>query len=145
MGIECAHIFVTKAEPCHHAWTELLDEDIGALNELGQFRAVHLVLEIEVHTDLAAIEHDESRAFAVDHRRKTPRILASGLFDLDYLRAGFSEHQGGQRPRKQGREVNDKKTGQRLHKCTLAKSRELRLLAGHLPRPAPLGAAFALL
>src|SRR6516165_966809 len=78
MGIECAHIFVTKAEPCHHAWTELFDEDIGALNELGQFRAVHLVLEIEVHTDLAAIEHDESRAFAVDHRRKTPRILASG-------------------------------------------------------------------
>ncbi len=73
----------------------MLDEDISALDELSQFRAVRLVLEIEAHAGLAAVQHDKGRAFAVDHGRKPPRILTPGLFDLDHLCPGFCEQQGG--------------------------------------------------
>ncbi len=43
------------------------------------------------------------------------RVLAVRPFDLDYLGAGFRQHEGGQRPRQQRGEIQDEYAGQRLH------------------------------
>src|SRR5712671_8217715 len=71
-------------------------------------------LEIEHQAPLAAIKQSEERALAVMARRIGAHLLAAWPLDLDYLGARLGEHQGGERPRQQGREVEHDQARQRL-------------------------------
>ena len=55
--IDLAQRLGAETEPRHHAGPELLDQDVGALDQRHQPGAVALVLEIEHQALLAAIEH----------------------------------------------------------------------------------------
>ena len=49
---------------------------------------------------------------------KSPRVLTAGLLNLDNLSACLHEHQRCQWPRQQRAEIENQKTGQRLHEIT---------------------------
>src|SRR6185312_11622234 len=87
--IERAHVGVAETEPRHHAGTELLNQDVGAHEQRLELFAVGLALEIDRKHALAAVEHGEGRALAVEHRWKAPHVLAARALDLDHLGAGF--------------------------------------------------------
>ena len=59
-------------------------------------------------------EERESRALAFPGRLEAPHVLAARPLDLDHLRTRLGEHQGRQRTRQQGREIEDQKTSERL-------------------------------
>src|SRR5512132_113816 len=46
-GVRGRHLYGTETEAVHHAWTEVLDHDIGHRDELPCRFAVGLVFEIE--------------------------------------------------------------------------------------------------
>ena len=104
-----------ETEPRHHAGPELLDQNVGALDQRHQPGAVGFVLEIEHQALLAAVEHGEHRALAVEARLVAAHVLAARPLDLDHLRARLGEHQGGERPRQERGEVEHQDVGERLH------------------------------
>jgi len=85
--------FVSEIEPLHHAGPELLDQDVGALNQRHELIAGLWALEIENQTFLAAVELREHRALAVEARLVVPHVLAARPLNLDDLCAGFGHHE----------------------------------------------------
>jgi hypothetical protein len=85
----------------------LFEQNVGALDEIDELAAVGLALEVAHHAFLAAVQQREGRAFAGHHRRERAHALAAWALDLDHLGARFRQHQGGQRPRQQGGEIED--------------------------------------
>ena len=96
----------------------MLDQNVSSFKQRFKLSAVGVVLEIERNGFFAAIEHGKGCALAVDQWRKTPRVLTARLFNLDHLGACLHEHQRCQWSRQQRAEIENQKTGQRLHEIT---------------------------
>ena len=64
-----------------------MDEDVGIGEQVAQYRAIGLLLEIEDQRLLAAIERDVPRAHGLAARggRAVAEHVAAGGFDLDHL------------------------------------------------------------
>lgn len=79
--VEHLHVFVAEAETADHAGPEILDQNVGPLDDAACDAQVFRVLEIERDRLLAGVRGNERRTHAVEagHRRnKRPAIgLAS--------------------------------------------------------------------
>src|SRR5690606_24268386 len=96
--------------------TELLHQDICALQERVEPLSFGRVLQIQLDALLAAVEHGEIDALVTPARLVATHLVAPpGAFDLDDLGACLGQYQCGQRTRKQGREVEHDNALERLH------------------------------
>ena len=110
--IDRAHRFVAEPEPIHHAGTEILDQDVGDLDQPFQDFDSARAREIERDAPLAAIGGIEDRG-ALDrlhlrrrHRERTaPPVEVMRVLDLDHVGAHLGEHLADQRPRPSHRDV----------------------------------------
>src|SRR5262249_15903455 len=105
-----------EPEPRHHAWPELLDDDIGALHQGLQPTPLSGVFQVKGDTALPAIEQREAHAVAPPFGRTAAHLLAARRLNLDNLRAGLGQQQRRQRPREERREAEDKQTFKRPHR-----------------------------
>jgi hypothetical protein len=106
VGPDGADVVIAEAEPGHDARPELLDDDVGALDQRAQPRARGLVLQVQRHAFLATVEHGEIGAVGAPFRAVGPHLLAAaGALDLDDLRAGLGKEQSRHRPRQERAEV----------------------------------------
>ena len=90
--VELAHHRFTKSHAIHRSWPEVLQQDVGTLDQIKEdfFAAVRL----EVHRDrpLAAIAGKESRSHFIDGRPDMTHLLTGGRLNLDYLGALIRQH-----------------------------------------------------
>jgi hypothetical protein len=94
----------------------LLDDDIRAFDQGLQPGPFSSVFEVDGDAALAAIEQREAGAVVPPFGRTAAHLLAARRLDLDHLRAGLGQQQRRQRPRQQGREVEDEQTFKRPHR-----------------------------
>src|SRR5262249_24261340 len=107
-GMELVHRQVVEPEPLHDARPELLDDDIRAFHQGMQPDPLSGVFQVNGDAAFPTIEQREARAVAPPFGRTAAHLLATWRLNLDNLRAGLSQQQRRQRPREQGREVEDK-------------------------------------
>ena len=121
-----------EPEALEDAGAEVLDEHVGAVDELQQHLAVGLGLEVEGDGLLVAVGGEEVRRLAVvlgaDERRPPPAgvVAAARGLDLDDAGAEVAHHHRGVRPGQGTGEVDDQDAVQR---------------AGHGPHPGRTSAA----
>ena len=114
VGPDRADVVIAEAEARHDARPELLDDDVGTLDQRAQPRARRLVLQIERHAFLAAVEHGEIGAVGAPFRAVGPHLLAAaGALDLYHFRAGLGEDQSRHRPRQERAEIENGDARQR--------------------------------
>ncbi len=83
------------AQLFHRAGPEVLDHDVGLLEQLLEDLAVGIGLEVERDALLAAIDRGEIGRLAVDEGTVGARIVATlGRFDLDHPCAHLGHQQG---------------------------------------------------
>ena len=102
-----------EAEPLEDAGAEVLDEDVGPVDQAQQDVAVGLVLEVESDGLLVAVGGEEVRRLPVARLADegwSPAagvVAVSGGLDLDHPGAEVAEHHRGVRPGQGAGEVDD--------------------------------------
>ena len=112
-----AKIFISKTETLHHAWRKILDQNIGCPQQPPQDPGTTGGFQIDDHTALVAIHHQEGRCLVTDLRgHGRAGVVALWRFlDLDHIRAHVGEHERARRPSHDMGEINDFQSGQRAH------------------------------
>ena len=89
---------VRQAKAVEHTWTELLEQDVVALDHPEQGDARARLLQVEARAPLAAVEREEGRRGVPDERRRQPQVVARPgvlhLVDLAPRSASTSEARG---------------------------------------------------
>jgi hypothetical protein len=99
-----------------YTWSEVLDQNIGALDQLGQDPTALVGLEVEREAPLVAVEHREIEAVdAWDVAKLGARyITAARQFDFDNVGAEPGEDLGATRTGLNVGQVENADAGQRL-------------------------------
>ena len=84
---------------------EVLEQDIGARDELEQDRAAFILAQVELDAALAAVVGDEIGA-VLPAAEIAERIAAIRMLDLENVRAQVRQHHAGQRRRDHGAELD---------------------------------------
>jgi len=76
---------VVEAEPRHRTRAEVLDNDVGLVDQLAENSPAFGGLEVEREAFFVAVDTEEVRAFLADERwSPSPGVVApAGLLDLD--------------------------------------------------------------
>ena len=119
-GVVGADAVVVEPEPRQAPRLEVLDEDVGPPGELAGRRPVVVVLEVQRHRALVAVDPEVVRRDAVAHRRAPrPGVVAAGRLDLDHLGAEVGEEHrrvgAGEDPGEVGDEEPGERTGPVRH------------------------------
>src|SRR5215831_4078988 len=118
-GIELGHRRIVEPEPRHDARPKLLDDDIRAFDQGLQPGPFSSVFEVDGDAALAAIEQRKASAVVPPFGGTAAHLLTARRLDLDHLRARLGQQQRRQRPRQQGREVEDEQPFKRPHRTIL--------------------------
>ena len=89
--LQLAQPFVAEAHLVHDPGAEILQDDVGGLDQRGEDLLAALVAQIEAEAFLAAVVDREIDALAAHQRRRLAGFLAAQLFDLDDLGAEVGE------------------------------------------------------
>jgi len=113
-----------EPESGHRPRTEILDDDIGSLDEPLECRLPRGMLEVEGDAALVPVDREVVRRHAVLVRgRPAPRLVAGPrLLDLDDLGAVVGEHERAVRTGERPGQVDDADAMQ----CALGRSRTVR-------------------
>src|ERR1700687_1566438 len=105
--INRAHSLVGEAKARERAGAEVLDDDIGPLDEPFEHAFAIGVLEIDRHAALVAIDREVVGRDAPDAGRQpfARLVTGPGHLHLDHIRAVVAEHQRAVRTRERAREV----------------------------------------
>ncbi|MNT37806.1 hypothetical protein D3C72_1739620 [compost metagenome] len=127
--IDLRHIRIAKPQPVHHTRPELLEQDVGLLDQ--RHKAVDRGRRFQVDGDgfLAPIEQHEVGTVRIRLGLVGPHLVATnGSFELDDLGPGLGQQQGTQRSGQQGAEIQHLHPSQRLRHGvpTLARSAATR-------------------
>src|SRR5205807_3755948 len=102
---------VIEPELREAAWAEILDQDVGRLNQLPQRSRTGGGLQIERDAFLAPVQLEEKAAAAVDERAPAARVVSMfRFFDLEHLGAHVAEHHRAERTRDDTREIDHAQT-----------------------------------
>ena len=108
LGILRVQRLPAVAQLLHRAGPEVLDHDVGLLEQLLEDLAVGVVLEVERDAFLAAIDRGEVGRLAVDERPIGAGVVAAlGRLDLDHPRAHLGHQQGAVGAGEDARQVDD--------------------------------------
>ena len=134
-GVERPHRGIAEAQAIEDARPEVLEEDVGALEELAEHLLASRVLQVQGQAALVGIEREVEEAVGVRAipERVTRDIPAAGLLDLDDVRPEPGQHLAARRPGLIVREIDDANARQRA-------AHRLRPPAAPPPRPRTGGA-----
>ncbi|KAG0771912.1 hypothetical protein G6F22_016106 [Rhizopus arrhizus] len=106
---------VIQPPPGHRAGDEVLDQDVGVLQQAQQDVAPACQRQVQPDRPLAAVDGGEVGrvALRVDGRPQRAGLVAARRFDLDHVRALVSQHLGAQRTRQYPGQVDDPNALQR--------------------------------
>ena len=99
-----------EAEPLHDSRAEILQHDIGTVDEFPEDLEILLVLEVELEAALVPVPQHERRRLALEERRRAAHRIALGTLDLDDVGAHVGELHAAERAGEMGREVEDDQT-----------------------------------
>ena len=108
LGIPLVQRVPAVAQLLHRAGPEVLDDDVGLLEQLLEDRAVLVVLEVERDRFLAAVDRGEVGRLAVDERAVGAGVVAAlGRLDLDHPGAHLRHQEGAVGAGEDARQVDD--------------------------------------
>ena len=103
-----------ETQPLERAGPEILDQDVGAIDQLQQLGLAGLGLEVDDDRALVAVPDHEGRAFAAHEGRHATRIVAAvGPLDLDDVGAVVGQQHRAVGARQMARQVHDREPLQR--------------------------------
>ena len=111
--IQRAELFIAEAEPADDAGTKVLHDDVGAACQLFHDAASFIGAEVERDRALAAVEDVEKTGKSVAAAAYVPLDVADQALHFDDGSALIGEQCSGQWPRNDGRQIEDRKAGQR--------------------------------
>ena len=99
----------TEPEPLHQARSEILDDDVRALDQPADERRSVRRREVGRHGPLVAVEREEVGGVVSGERRSPmPGVVAfAGALDLDHVRAEVCKEQGAERTGQDAGEIDD--------------------------------------
>src|SRR5580658_7434673 len=105
---------VIQPEPRHHAGGEILQYNVGTIDDLARDPPPLLLLQIERDAFLTAIGPQIRRALLLRHHWAYPPeiVAAVGLFDFDDLGTEIGEEHGAERPSDEVAEIGDSDAGE---------------------------------
>ena len=105
---------VADAPFVERARLEILDQDVGALQQLHQHGAPAFGGEVEPDRTLVAVDADEiGRVFAVERRSPVAHLVAGGRLDLDHVGAVIGENLRAIGSAEHPREIDHAQSGHR--------------------------------
>ena len=108
LGILLVQSVPAVAQLLHRAGAEVLDHDVGLLEQLLEDLAVGVALEVEGDAFLAAVDRGEIGRLAVDEGTVGTGVVATlGRFDLDHPGAHLGHQQGAVGSGQDAGEVDD--------------------------------------
>ncbi|MNN21727.1 hypothetical protein D3C81_1350590 [compost metagenome] len=116
--IRFAQRFVSQSEPLHHAGAEVLDDDVGTIDQLAHNADALGRLQVHGNRTLVAIDALEIAAVVAQRvvfteRAGEARAVAGHGFDLDDVGAVVGQDLRAERAGEHLREVDDAQAGQR--------------------------------
>src|SRR5207253_2403878 len=113
-GVDRRQGVVAEAEALHGARPEILDEDVGALDEIPEDVGAFRGLQIEREIPLVAVDDEIRRRLPALVRRPGPRLVArAGVFHLDDVGPHVGQQHAAEGPREDTREIDDTDTVER--------------------------------
>ena len=104
-GIRGREDVISQSKLLHDAGPVILEQHVGAGDELEQDRSALVRAQVELNAALAAIVGDEIRTVLL--AAKGPeRIAALRMLDLDHLRAEVGQHHARKRSRDHGAQLD---------------------------------------
>ena len=108
---------IAEAEPPNGARAEVLDHDVGGVNQLPENLAAGVALEIQGKAALVPVDTQVVGADVVDERWSPgARVVPlAWLLDLDHLGAHVAQQHGAVGPGHDPGQIDDTNSVQRLH------------------------------
>ena len=102
------NLLIPKAPLLHGTWLEVLQQDVGALEQTQQHLARLGLRQIQPEGTLVAVDTDVVGGIAIVERRApVPGFIAARRFDLEYFGAVIGQHLGTIRPAQHPGQVDD--------------------------------------
>src|SRR5207249_4238958 len=98
--VQARQVIPADPEPVHDTRAEVLDDDVGAADEVEEYLAARCALQVEYQRALAAVPADEAEELE-------PERIAARRLDLDDVGAELGEQQRTERTRDEIAEVED--------------------------------------
>src|SRR6266702_458174 len=124
---------VAEAKTVHHTRPEILDQNVGLLDQLVHQLDCVGALQVEGEAALSRIKLTEIGAVAVPERRPQTHVIALGRLDLDYLRADIGEQPCTIRARQYDRKIEHAHAGEWRGRGFLL----LHAICSYLDNPSP--------
>src|SRR3954470_9062218 len=107
--VELVQVLPREAETVHHARAEVLDQDVGAVDQLAEDLLALVGLHVEGEAPLVAVEHREVERVHVGQIAQLGAgdVTAARLLDLDDVRSHPGEQLGADRTGLHVRHVDD--------------------------------------
>src|SRR5438876_795990 len=113
-GVDRRQGVVAEAEALHGARPKILDEDVGALDEIPEDVGAFRGLQIECEIPLVSVDDEIRRRLPALVRRPGPRLVArAGVFHLDDVGPHVGQQHAAEGPREDTREIDDTDTVER--------------------------------
>ena len=116
-GVDLANRLISQAQPLHHAGPEILDDDVGARDELLHQREIPSILKVRGEAALVPVDRMEERAVALHLKIREieppAELPAVRPLDLNDGCAEIGESQGARRPREELAKVEDEEPVER--------------------------------
>jgi len=100
--------FITQAQTLHHPGAKLLEHDVVFAQQLLDDLQRFGLFQIQRQTALVAVQISVAGRDTAIMRRQHPQQIHTGWrFDAQHLGAHVRQQQRGERPRQQGREIEN--------------------------------------
>ena len=129
LRVHAAQIVIAQAEFIEIARAIIFHQHIGDRRELADDLLPFLRLDVDGHTALVPVRHDEIRRLAgifpirLAHERRSPAarfIAADRTLDLDHVRAEVAKHHRAVRSREGAGDIENANVLERLHGVSLS-------------------------
>ncbi len=107
IGLYFAQPVIAKAHLVHDAGAEILQHDVGGLDQLREHLLAAGVAQVEAEALLAAVVDREIDALPAHQRRRLAGFLAAQFLDLDDFGAEVGEDHAAARPGLVARQLQD--------------------------------------